>query len=104
MRNLFFILFVSLVTLVQSQNSTNLITNQTPCTFEMTVEQLTAKELIFKCEDIFEAQAFTIENFRIKFRGSASIPVKGNTLNAKSHKEAKSLKTGDFVTIFYKSN
>ena len=104
MRILSFLLFISSFTLAQSQNSTNLLTEKAPCTFEMTVEQLTAKELNFKCEELFDNKSFGIEKFRIKFRGSASIPVKGNTLNAKSHIIAKKLKVGDYVTIFHVEN
>ena len=62
------------------------------------------KNYIAEVEKFSASTQEEVENFRIKFRGSASIPVKGNTLNAKSHKEAKSLKTGDFVTIFYIEN
>ncbi len=104
MRILSFLLIISSFTLAQSQNSTNLLTERAPCTFEMTVEQLTAKKLNFKCDELFGNDSFGIENFRIKFRGSASIPVKGNTLNAKSHILAKKLKVGDFVTIFHVEN
>lgn len=104
MRILFFFLFISSFTIAQSQNSTNLLVDRAPCTFEMTVEQLTAKELNFKCDELFNNNSFGIENFRIKFRGSASIPVKGNTLNAKSRVLAKKLKVGDYVSIFHVQN
>jgi len=104
MRILSFLFFILSFTLAQSQNSTNLLTERAPCTFEMTIEQLTAKELNFKCDELFDNKSFGIENYRIKFRGSASIPVKGNTLNAKSHMLAKKLKVGDYVTIFHVEN
>ena len=89
MRILPILLFILSFTIAQSQNSRNLLIEKAPCTFEMTVEQLTAKELNFKCEELFDNKSFGIEKFRIKFIGSASIPVKGNTLNAKSLMKAK---------------
>ena len=104
MRILTFLLFAMSFTFVQSQNSTNLLIDRAPCTFEMTVEELTAKQLNFKCSELFDNDSFGIENFRIKFRGTASIPVKGNILNAKSHILAKKLKAGDYVTIFHVEN
>ena len=104
MRILTFLLFAMSFTFVQSQNSTNLLVDRAPCTFEMTVEELTTKQLNFKCSELFDNNSFGIENFKIKFRGTASIPVKGNTLNAKSHVLAKKLKAGDYVTIFQVAN
>ncbi|MFC4721779.1 hypothetical protein ACFO5O_05580 [Geojedonia litorea] len=104
MRILSFLLFISSFSFAQSQNSANLLIDRAPCTFEMTVEQLTSKKLNFKCEELFGNDSFGIENFRIKFRGKASIPVEGNTLNADSNILAKKLKAGDYVTIFHVEN
>jgi hypothetical protein len=104
MRFLIFLLFISSIASAQCNNSTSFPVNRAPCTFEITIEQLTAKELSFKCPELFNNESFRIENFNIKFESKPTINVKGNTLNAKSNILAKNLKVGDHVIIFRVKN
>ena len=98
------LIFILIFSFAQSQSSENLLTNRAPCTFEITKDQLTANKLTLKCAALFENKPFEIENFKIKFKGHATIAVSGNSLNAKSHSLAKKLKVGDYVTIFQIEN
>ena len=100
MRILSILLIILNFSFAQSQSSKNLLIDKAPCTFEMTIAELTDNELNFKCDETYENQPFGIENFKIKFIRNASIFVSGNSLNGKSISLARKLKTGDYVTIF----
>ena len=100
MRTIFILLFALSITIVKGQQSNNNLNSKAPCTIKITVAQLTNKDLYFKCKDSFKDNPFQIEGFRIKFEGSATINVKGKTLNGKAHSLARKLKAGDLVTIF----
>ena len=104
MRILLLLLTFTSLSFAQNEKSTNLLKDKAPCTFELTIDELISDDLKFRCSDIFENKAFGIENFTIKFRGHASIPVSGNSLNSKSEWLAKNLKIGDYVTIFHIEN
>lgn len=99
MKILFLLMSFSSLSFSQNENSKNLMTNNAPCTFEMTVDQLTSDKLNFNCPEVFQDKAFKIQNFKIKFIGYASIIISGNSLNFRSKKIAESLKVGDYVTI-----
>jgi len=75
-------------------------TNKAPCSFEVTKNQLTANKLTLKCAALFKNKPFEFENFIIKFKDYATIPVSGSSLNVKSYSLAKKLNVGDYVTIF----
>jgi|GEM_PF-3619880 len=104
MRILLLLLTFSSFSFAQNEKITNLLTDTAPCTFELTIDELISDELKFECFEIFENKTFRIENFRIKFRGHASISISGNSLDMKSEKLAKNLKIGDSLTIFHIEN
>ena len=66
--------------------------------------QLTTNKLTLKCAALFKNKPFDFENFKIKFKDYATIPVSGSSLNAKSYSLAKKLNVGDYVTIFQIEN
>ncbi|MFK7781657.1 hypothetical protein [Psychroserpens sp.] len=101
MRILFLLLTFSCFSFAQNENSKDLLNNNAPCTFELTIDQLVSNELSFNCTEVFGNKSFKIENFRIKFRDQPSIQVIGTALNFESKVIAENLKTGDVVHIFF---
>lgn len=100
MKILLLLLTFTTLSFGQSVKSRDLMANKAPCTFEMTIEQLTSDKLNFKCPEVFENKPFGIQNFKMKFPGKPTIAIDGNSLNDASKIIVKSLKTGDIITIY----
>ena len=94
--------FLMLTTLSfgQTTKSRELMVAKAPCIFEMTIAQLTAEKLAFKCPEVYDNKPFDIQNFKIKFMGKPSIVIPGNALNEESKAITKTLQPGNIVSLY----
>jgi hypothetical protein len=100
MKTLFLLLSFSTLSFAQNLTTKVMANSSTTCQIEMSVKQLTSDDLSFKCTDLLHNKPFKIENFKIKFRGHASVLVAGNVLNDTSKELARALNPGDMAYIY----
>lgn len=100
MKTVLLLLFFTTLSFGQTAKSRDLMVDKAPCIFEMTIAQLTADKLAFKCPEVYDNKPFDIQNFKIKFMGKASIVIDGNALNEESKAIAKTLQPGNIVSLY----
>lgn len=100
MKIVFFLLAFSTFSFAQKTKSADVISAKKQCTVQMSIEQLTAKNLDFKCSESSNNEIFKIEKFKIKFRGNPALLVQGSSLNDAAKELASISKPGDHVYIF----
>lgn len=100
MKTLFFLLAFSTFTFAQKSKATDVVSDQKQCTVKMSIKQLTAQNLDFKCAESSNNEILKVENFKIKFIGNPSVEVKGSSLNDVAKELASISKVGDRAYIF----